>query len=137
MPLMLTAIAKGRASICDYVRWSAANPAKIWGLYPRKGAIQAGADADITVVDLGRRWTIKDAELHSRGKISPWDGWEVQGLPLHTIVRGRFVVKDRTLQPGTQGWGRSVHAIQDMPAPKPVNLEQTTGAILSCGVRVA
>jgi dihydroorotase len=137
MPLMLTAIAKGRASICDYVRWSAANPAKIWGLYPRKGAIQVGADADIAVVDLHRRWTIKDAELHSYGKISPWDGWEVQGLPLHTIVRGRFIVKDRILQPGTQGWGRSVHAIQDMPAPKPVNLEQTTSAILSCGVRVA
>jgi dihydroorotase len=137
MPLMLTAIVEGRASICDYVRWSAANPAKIWGLYPRKGAIQAGADADIAVVDLHRRWTIKDTELHSRGKISPWDGREVQGLPLHTIVRGRFVVKDRVLQPGTQGWGRSVHAIQEMPTPKPVNLEQTTSAILSCGVRVA
>jgi dihydroorotase len=135
MPLMLTAVAQGRASICDYVRWSAANPAKIWGLYPRKGAIQAGADADVAVVDLARRWTIKDAELHSTAKISPWDGWKVQGLPLHTIVRGRFVVKDRVLQPGTQGWGRSVHTIQNMPVPKPVNLDQTTSAILSCGVR--
>jgi dihydroorotase len=135
MPLMLTAVAQGRASICDYVRWSAANPAKIWGLYPRKGAIQAGADADVAVVDLARRWTIKDAELHSTAKISPWDGWKVQGLPLHTIVRGRFVVKDRVLQPGTQGWGRSVHTIQNMPVPKPVNLDQTTSAILSRGVR--
>jgi dihydroorotase len=54
---------------------------------------------------------------------------------LHTIVRGRFVVKDRVLQPGTQGWGRSVHTIQNMPVPKPVNLDQTTSAILSCGIR--
>jgi dihydroorotase len=132
MPLMLTAIAGGRrGSICDYVRWSAANPAKLWGLYPRKGVIQSGADADIAVVDLDRRWTIKDAEMHSIAKITPWDGRQVQGLPLHTIVRGRFVMKDRLLQPGTRGWGRSVHEIQNMPAPVPVNLNQTTAAILA------
>ena len=134
MPLMLTAIAGGRrGSICDYVRWSAANPAKLWGLYPRKGVIQSGADADIAIVDLGRRWTIKDTETHSIAKVTPWDGRRVQGLPLHTIVRGRFVMKDRVLLPGTRGWGRSVHGIQNMPAPKPVNLDQTTAAILSAG----
>src|SRR5262249_988531 len=52
MPLMLTAVNAGRMSICDYVRLSATAPAKIWGLYPKKGAIQPGADADITLVDL-------------------------------------------------------------------------------------
>ena len=135
MPLMLTAIARGRGSITDYVRWSAANPAKLWGLYPRKGVIQPGADADIAIVDLERRWTIKDAEMHSIAKVTPWDGWEVQGLPLHTIVRGRFVMKDRRLQAGTRGWGRSVHKIQDMPTPLPVNIHQTTVAILGCGIR--
>ena len=135
MPLMLTAIAKGRGSICDYVRWSAVNPAKLWGLYPRKGAIQPGADADIAIVDLDRRWTIKDAETHSTAKISPWDGWQVQGLPLHTIVRGRFVIKDRVLQAGTRGWGRPVHHIQNMPTPAPVNVNQTTAAILQGGAR--
>ena len=130
MPLMLTAIAGGRGSICDYVRWSAANPAKLWGLYPRKGVIQSGADADIAIVDLKRRWTIWDAETHSIAKVTPWDGRQVQGLPLHTIVRGRFVVKDRKLQSGTRGWGRTVHEIQNMPAPAPVNLDRTTAAIL-------
>jgi len=135
MPLMLTAIAGGRASICDYVRWSAANPARLWGLYPRKGVIQAGADADIAVVDLNRRWTIKDAATHSTAKVTPWDGHEVQGLPLHTIVRGRFVMKDRVLQAGTRGWGRSVHKIQNMPAPAPINLDQTTAAILGSQAR--
>ena len=57
MPLMLTEVNAGRMSICDYVRWSAANPAKIWGLYPRKGVIQAGTDADLALVDLEREWT--------------------------------------------------------------------------------
>jgi dihydroorotase len=131
MPLMLTEIAKGRASICDYVRWSAVNPAKIWGLYPRKGIIQVGAEADLAIVDLKRSWTIRDAELHSTSKISPWDGRKAQGLPIHTIVRGRFVVKDRALQTGTRGWGRSVHMIQNMPKPAPLNTEQTTAAILN------
>ena len=135
MPLMLSAIMRGRASIRDYVRWSAANPAKLWGLYPRKGVIQSGADADIAIVDLNRQWTIKDVEMHSTAKISPWDGWQVQGLPLHTIVRGRFVMKDRALQAGTRGWGRSVHEIQDMPAPRPVNCDQTTTAILKGAAR--
>jgi len=46
---MLTEVNAGRFSICDYVKWSAANVAKIWGLYPRKGVIQPGADADIAL----------------------------------------------------------------------------------------
>src|SRR5258708_259718 len=114
MPLMLTEVANGRFSICDYVRWSAANPAKVWGLYPRKGVIAPGADADIAVVDLGRAWTIDDANIQSRAKISPWHGRGVKGLPLHTIVRGRFVMRNRTLAADARGWGRSVHAIQHM-----------------------
>ena len=51
-------------------------------------------------------------------KITPWHGRAVKGLPIHTLVRGRFVMKDRTLMPDTRGWGRSVHAIQQMPAPR-------------------
>src|SRR5438105_5787655 len=60
MPMMLTEAAAGRYSVCDYVRWSAANPARIWGLYPRKGVIVAGADADLAIVDLSRESTIDD-----------------------------------------------------------------------------
>ena len=97
MPLMLTQVNSGRLSLCDYVRLSSFNPAKIWGLYPRKGAIVPGADADLALVDLARDTTIADTELHSRSKISPWNGRRVKGLPLHTLVRGRFVMKDRAL----------------------------------------
>lgn len=129
MPLMLTEVARGRFSICDYVRMSAASPARVWGLYPRKGVIQSGADADFAFVDLDRTWTLKDAELHSRSKISPWDGREVTGLPVHTMVRGRFVVKDRALVAQTRGTGRSVHAIQQMPPAAPRNTDQTLAAV--------
>jgi len=130
MPLMLTEAANARFSICDYVRWSAANPAKVWGLYPRKGVIAPGSDADIAIVDLGRAWTIDDANIQSRAKISPWHGRAVKGLPLHTIVRGRFVMRNRTLAPDARGWGRSVHAIQHMKAPAVRHGDETMAAIV-------
>jgi dihydroorotase len=129
MPLMLTAVNAGRLSIRDYVRLAAAAPAKIWGLYPKKGAIQPGADADIAIVDLARDWTIDDAKLQSRAKITPWNGRRVTGLPVHTLVRGRFVMRERRLVPETRGWGRSVHTIQRMPPARVHNAEQTSAAI--------
>jgi dihydroorotase len=129
MPLMLTAVSDGRLSISDYVRLSAANPAKAWGLYPRKGAIQPSADADLALVDLGKAWTIDDAELQSRSKVSPWHGRPVKGLPVHTLVRGRFVMRDRALMQDARGWGRSVHAIQQMPPPAIRNADQTMEAV--------
>lgn len=133
MPMMLTEVATGRYSISDYVRWSAANPAKIWGLYPRKGVIQPGTDADIAVVDLEREWTIDDLKLQSLSKITPFHGRHVTGLPIHTLVRGRFVMKDRALVSGTRGWGRSVHAIQQMPQASPKNTDNTMSAIVRAG----
>jgi dihydroorotase len=133
MSLMLTEVNSGRMSICDYVRWSSYNPARLWGLYPRKGAITLGADADLAIVDLKRDFTLDDATLHSRSKISPFNGRRVRGMPLHTLVRGRFIMKDRTLVDGTQGWGRSVHTIQHMPAPQVHNADSTLKAILRNG----
>jgi dihydroorotase len=131
MPLMLTEIRRSRGTLRDYVQWSAERPAKIWGLYPRKGTLTVGSDADIAIVDLNREWTIDDALIQSRSKISPWHGRKASALPIHTIVRGRFVMRDRILQEGARGWGRSVHAIQVMPPPKPCNADATMSAITS------
>ena len=128
MPLMLTEVNAGRMSISDYVRMSAYNPARIWGLYPRKGSLSPGADADIAMVDLKREHVISDADIQSRSKISPWDGRRVKGLPIHTIVRGRFVMKDRVLM-DTKGWGRSVHPLQQMPAPAVRHAEHSMQSI--------
>ncbi len=133
MPAMLTEVNAGRMSICDYVRWSSFNPARIWGLFPRKGAIAPGADADLALVDLSAEWTIDDAKIQSRSKISPWHGRSVKGLPVHTIVRGRFVMRDRVLMPGTEGFGRSVHSLQEMPAPETRNADKTTKAVTAAG----
>src|ERR1700730_10894991 len=129
MPLMLTEVAHGRLSICDYVAWSADNPAKLWGLYPRKGTLTVGSNADSAIVDMNRRWTIDDAKTQSHSKISPWQGRQCTALPIHTIVRGRFAMKNRVLNEQARGTGPSVHAIQWMPTPAPKNTDATMAAI--------
>ncbi len=133
MPLMLTEISKGRATIMDYVRWSAVNPAKAWGLYGTKGVIAPGAHADFAMVDLAREAVIANEKLHSRSKLTPWNARPVKGVPIHTMVRGRFVMRDRELIATTRGWGQSVKPIQAMPAPRPRNTDKTMGAIVTAG----
>lgn len=130
MPLMLTEIQRGRASLMDYVRWSAVNPARAWGLYPDKGVIAPGALADIVLVDLQRRARLAQGRLHSVSRISPWHGRAVQGVPLHTLVRGRFVMRDGALVEDAAGWGRNVKAMQAMPVARPRHVETTTRAIV-------
>ena len=131
MPLMLTEVNRERCTLMDYVRWSAVAPAKAWGLYPHKGLIAAGALADIVLVDLARTGRLQQGRLQSISKISPWHGRAVRGLPLHTLVRGRFVMRDGQLVADAAGWGRSVKALQQMPAAKPRNSEHFTRAITS------
>lgn len=130
MPLMLNEVAHGRMSLEHYVRVSAENPAKAFGLWPAKGRIEAGAQADIAVVDMARTETIRANALHSRGKITPFEGVEVTGVPIHTLVRGRFVQRDRRLAEETSGWGRQVTAIQRMPPARPRNVDRTLAACL-------
>ncbi|MEM6382671.1 MAG: allantoinase AllB [Pseudomonadota bacterium] len=130
MRLMLTEVNKGRMSLEDYVKISAVNPAKAFGLYPTKGQLSVGAHADIAVVDMDRKETIRAAELHSRGKITPFEGTDVQGAAIHTLVRGQFVQRDRKLVEAMKGHGKQVTDIQQMPKPKLVNEDQYLSAII-------
>ena len=129
MPLMLTQVRAGRLSLCDYVRLTSTKPAKAFGLYPAKGALLPGSDADITLVDLNREDTIAAAHFQSRSKITPFEGMKVTGMPIHTLVRGRFIMKDRQIVGESKGWGRSVHRIQRMPPPQLKNSDQTLAAV--------
>jgi dihydroorotase len=130
MPLMLTEVNRGRASLMDYVRWSSVAPAKAWGLYGIKGVIAPGAHADIAFVDMERAGVLSQNKLQSISKISPWNGRPVKGYPLHTLLRGRFVMRDGKLVTDAVGWGRSVKTVQQMPAAKPRNTEHYSSAIL-------
>jgi dihydroorotase len=131
MPLMLTEISRGRATLMDYVRWSAVAPARAWGIYGPKGVIAPGADADIAVVDLNREGVISQQGLQSISRISPWHGRAVRGCPVHTLVRGRFVMREGRLVSEATGWGRSVKDRQQMPPARPRNTELSTAAILA------
>ena len=131
MPVMLTEVNRGRASLMDYVRWSSVAPAKAWGLYGTKGVIAPGAHADIAIVDMERSGVLSQGSLHSMSKISPWDGRPVKGYPLHTLLRGRFVMRDGKLVSDAVGWGKSVKTVQQMPAAKPRNTEHYSSAILT------
>ncbi|WP_256888328.1 allantoinase AllB [Acidomonas methanolica] len=131
MMLMLSQVALGRLSLCDYVRLSATAPARAFGLYPSKGIIEVGADADIAVVDLDRPFEIREADLHSKGRVTPFEGMTGRGTPVHTLVRGRFVMRDRELVREAKGHGMSVRRIQRMPRPQPANLAQTMKHIVS------
>lgn len=94
LPMMLSeGVNKGRITIERLAQVTSENPARIFGLYPKKGAIAVGADADFVVVDLKRRAKITRDLLHT---VTPWsiyEGWEVTGWPVMTIVRGNIVME--------------------------------------------
>jgi dihydroorotase-like cyclic amidohydrolase len=87
------------------VELASAGPARVFGLYPKKGAIREGSDADLVVVDPDREGTIRAADMHSKCGWSAFDGMPVRGAVVHTLVRGTFVVRDGAVV-GRPGWGR-------------------------------
>ena len=107
MTLMLTEVNRGRLTLERYVEMACKAPARAFGLYPRKGAIMVGADADIVIVDMARRGRINAASLHSIGNATPFEGFEVHGMPVRTLLRGMTVAKDGRAT-GVPGCGRQV-----------------------------
>jgi dihydropyrimidinase len=98
MPLLYSeGVRRGRISLERMVAVTATNPAKLFGLYPRKGVIAAGADADVVIWDPELTRTIRDEDILSNGKFSIFSGWEVTGWPVVTIRRGQVVYENGTI----------------------------------------
>lgn len=101
MPVMLSeAVVKRALPLTHFVRLCSENAARAWGVYPQKGSLEVGTDADITVVDLGATWAIEQGRLHSKSRVTPWDGYSGVGKPVTTIVRGRILMRDGVLTGG-------------------------------------
>jgi dihydropyrimidinase len=94
MYLMWEAVREKKISLNRFVDITATAPAKIFGLYPRKGTLAVGADADVVVWDGEKRHTLSQKTLHMRVDYSPLEGREVSGAPTHVLSRGRTVVGD-------------------------------------------
>jgi allantoinase len=94
-PLLLgEAVHGGRLGLADFVRLTSAGPARFFGLYPRKGVIRPGSDADLVLYDPRSSWTVRGAEFIELSKWTPFEGRACQARVVRTLVRGRTVYHD-------------------------------------------
>jgi len=95
LPLVFSeGVAKGRIDLPHFVRLVAENPAKLFGLWPRKGAVAPGADADLVLWDPSRRVTVTNALLRHAIDHTPYEGMEVTGWPVAVLRRGELAMRD-------------------------------------------
>jgi dihydropyrimidinase len=84
----------GRLSIGQWVDACSTGPARMFGLYPRKGSLEVGADADIVIFDPGKRVTLSRQLLHENVDYTPYEGFELVGYPVVTLAQGRVIAQD-------------------------------------------
>jgi dihydropyrimidinase len=93
LPMVFDAIvSKGRSTLSKFVAWTATEPAKIYGLHPRKGTIAIGADADIAIWDPNKTVAIDDSMVKDRSGYTPWAGRTITGWPVTVLRRGTVIV---------------------------------------------
>jgi dihydropyrimidinase len=90
--LWTTGVRAGKITANQFVAYNSTNPAKIFGLYPRKGALLAGSDADIVIWDPEKKVTYGVAQAHQRTDYNLYEGWELTGMPEKVFLRGRMIV---------------------------------------------
>lgn len=108
LPVMMTyGVNTDRITIEDLVRVCSTNTAKAFGMYPRKGVISPGSDADIVIIDPDKEATINKNFYHCLCEVSIYEGWKVRGMAKTTLVRGEVMMEDyQTI--GKPGQGRYV-----------------------------
>ena len=115
LPMLWThGVGTGRLTPNEFVAVTSTNAAKIFGMYPRKGTIAVGADADIVVWDPEKTKTIRAASQQSAIDYNVFEGQEVKGLPRFTLSRGRVMVNDGALS-GVEGHGQFVARVANGP----------------------
>lgn len=110
LPLMLTEVKKGKLSMKRCIELLSKNPAKVFGIYPQKGNISVGADADFTIVDFEHKFTVSKENMYTKSKdiAKVYDGWELYGKPLYTVVRGNVVLENGYVNEDMEGIGNLV-----------------------------
>ena len=100
-------VSKGRINLNKFVELVSTNPAKIFGMYPKKGAIQIGSDADLVVIDPKLKKIITAKELHENVDYTPFEGIEIVGCPVMTISQGEVIVENNKFV-GEKGRGKFI-----------------------------
>jgi dihydropyrimidinase len=118
VPLLFSeGVRKGRIDLNRFVALTAANHARLYGLYPKKGTIAVGADADICIWDPNREVHVSAAMLHDNTGYTPYEGRHITGWPVTVLSRGRVVVEDGTLK-AARGSGNFLPcALSEMAKP--------------------
>ena len=115
MPILFSeGVVKGRIDLNRFVALTATDPAKMYGLYPRKGTIAIGSDADIAIWDPHRQVTVSNAMLHHDVDYTPYEGMQLTGWPVMTISRGEVVWDDGK---ATSAFGRGQFLPCGLPDP--------------------
>ncbi|MGN5476854.1 amidohydrolase family protein [Cupriavidus basilensis] len=112
LPLLFDGVARGKLSLHQFVELTSYRPAKIYGLYPRKGTIAVGADADIVLWDPVRKVRITNSALHHAVDYTPYEGIEVTGWPVTAFSRGDMLVSNGEYLEPAAGRGRFLEAGQ-------------------------
>ncbi len=108
MPIVFSeGVSKGRLTLNEFAAVTSTNPAKLFGMYPKKGVLSVGSDADIVLMDPDMDVTITKSILHENVDYTPYEGLSVKGWPVMTIIRGQTVVENERLQVPL-GFGRFI-----------------------------
>jgi len=107
LTMLLTAVNEGHLALSRLVQVTAEMPARLYGLFPRKGTLQVGADADVVLVDLTQERILHDQDVVSKAGWTPYAGQRVRGRVVATFVRGQQVAANGR-PTGTLGWGQWV-----------------------------
>lgn len=114
LPVMLSeGVNKKRVDLIRISEICSANASRIFGLFPRKGTIMEGSDADLTIVDLEKEQTVSPDILNSHSDYTIYDGWKLRGWPVMTIVRGKTVMEDGKVDQSYIGHGNFIETAKN------------------------
>lgn len=116
LSLFLTEVNKGTIGFERLIQLVSENPAKIFDIYPRKGTVQVGSDADLVIVDMKKELTLSGDKMYTKCGWNPYAGQQVKGVPEVTIVRGTVVSEDYGKVIGKPGYGEYVAPDLKKPA---------------------
>ena len=109
LPVLLSeGVNKDRINLQRVTEVTSYNTSRIFGLYPQKGTIQIGSDADLVIVDLDLKKKVTPELLQSYSDYTIYDGWELCGWPIATILRGKIVMENYIVDENNYGYGKFI-----------------------------